>query len=60
MIKTNKESSKKYDPLSMLAYKVYEEFVLYERILISVFNTTSNNMYTHAQMYIAFSFSSLR
>ena len=46
MLKSNKESSKKYDPLPMLAYMVYEDFELSELILISVLNTTPNNIYS--------------
>ena len=46
MLKSNKESSKKYDPLPMLAYMVYEDFELSELIPISVLNTTPNNIYS--------------
>jgi len=49
MLKSNKESSKKYDPLPMLAYMVYEDFELSELVPISMLNTTPNNI-THAHM----------
>ena len=39
MLKSNKESSKKYDNFLMTAYMVYEDFELSELIPISMLNT---------------------
>lgn len=51
MLKNNKESSKKYDHLHMLAYVVCENFESSELvILISLLNTTTNNI-IHAQIF---------
>ena len=50
MLKINKKSSKKYDPLPMLAYRIYENFELCKLIPISVWNTTPNNI-THAHTF---------
>ena len=48
---SNEDSSKKYDPVPMLA-KVYEDFKLSELIFILVFNTTPNNTYILRLIYI--------
>lgn len=55
MLKRNKESSKNYDVLPMLAYMVYKDFKLSELIHMSVLNSTAKYMRVCVCVYVCVS-----